>query len=219
MNDCIPDELFNMIPRPPSGGAVVSLDEFMSESSYKVPSVGDVVQKKELWHTVCDIAERLGAMIEVQESEPDADEIRVSPRFGRFLRLIGADVGLDGISSVAEDAVAFASAGDHYIMYSVVPDMTGNSPDVSGVWNPVMPAWFAKRYAKLIYDGMMMRLYAIKGDHSDAKMHANSYANGMVSSSYGLITKGMRRNIRVDVETYLVQSSASQVVGGRPDRE
>ena len=106
MKYCIPGELWNQVGVPSGGVTATLVSTYISELAYRLPSITDVMMEKELWHTICEFAERCGALREriVGTISPTSLSVTITtPTFGVFQRIVGASVngvpvGLDKIT-------------------------------------------------------------------------------------------------------------------------
>ncbi|MGN0847819.1 MAG: hypothetical protein ACI4RA_10610 [Kiritimatiellia bacterium] len=223
MKYALPGELWNQVDVPLRQQTATNVSTFLSEMAYKLASITDVMMVKEFWHTVCDFAERCGALRErvvgtisanVREFGP------VSPVFGDFQRFVGA--GVDGVP-VGIDTLATRDSADGPVLvfdssltptsatYAVYADISV-APDINAVpAKQIAPLWFLKRYEKALMAGTLMRLYAMDGekwtDGAGARMNATTYMREVNRVTHGLITSGMRRQVLVDAESILARQS------------
>lgn len=225
MKYCIPGELWNQVEVPVKDTEAVAISTYLPEIAYRLPSITDVMMAKEFWHTVCEFAERCGAMLErtswgVSQSERTVT-IDSPATFGAVQRFVGA--GVDGrpvgfdrldISAIERGySVVFAmsslSAGgeavNSYVCYSVVPNINAE-PD-----KQVAPKWFLKRYERLLIAGALMRICAMVdenwGDATAARLYATTYLRELDRVTHGLITSGMRKQVLLDAESVLARQS------------
>lgn len=226
MRYALPGELWNQVAAPLRDATAMNVATFLSEIAYRLPSITDVMMTKELWHTICDFAERCGALREritgaISTSSPELGGF--SPKFGKFQRFVGAGVdetpiGLEWLSTKEdEDGVALvfsascvpADGQNHsaYADISVVPDANA-APE-----RQVAPLWFLKRYEKALLSGALMRVQAMDGekwsDAVGARMNATTYLHEINRVTHGLITGGMRRQILLDAESILARQSTT----------
>lgn len=226
MKYVLPGELWNQVEMPVRQQAATNVSTYLSEMAYKLASITDVMMVKEFWHTVCDFAERCGALRErvTGTIRADAPELGVSASaFGDFQRFVGAGVdgvpvGLDCLSTKDTSdgpALVFGPkcvpvSGASYAAYadiSVVPDTNAAPADQKA------PLWFLKRYEKALMAGTLMRIYAMDGekwtDAAGARMNATTYLREINRVTHGLITSGMRRQILLDAESVLARQSVT----------
>lgn len=226
MKYALPGELWNQVEVPLREQTPVNVSAYLSEMAYKLASITDVMMVKEFWHTVCDFAERCGAMREritgvISSSALELGDI--AGVFGNFQRFVGA--GVDnvpcslGLLSTQETAngpvLVFDRSlapvdGATYAVYadiSVVPD-TNATPE-----NQKAPLWFLKRYEKALMAGTLMRIYAMEGekwtDIAGARMNATTYLREINRVTHGLLTAGMRRQVLVGAESILARMSTT----------
>ena len=206
MRNCIPDELFNLIPfdHPTGSCEAVSLRPFFEEAIYKLPNVKDVVIEREFWHTMCEFAERTGLLLEKAEIT-EGNTLDIAPEFGRFIRVVGAS----GLQSVSEEGhVVFAQNGANHVIFSVAPMLTMGQGDTAAA-SHIAPKWFAEKYQKEIMDGAMMRINALCGNAGEARMYATAYNADILRCTRGRLTSGMRKYIEIDVEDVLARMSTT----------
>lgn len=224
MKNTIPGELWNQVDVPRTKTDAVLVADYLSEIAYKLPSVTDVMMKKEFWHTVCEFAERCGALRERITGTIKDTENTLSPdsaTFGVFQRFVGA--GVDGVKigfdrfTIEDDEsgakIVFGAActpveGEVYSCYadvSVVPDVNVRPEE----WKA--PRWFLERYQRVLIAGTLMRLQAMPGkpwmDEAGARMNATTYIREINRITHGLITAGMRRDVLLDAESILARQS------------
>lgn len=218
MKMTIPGELWNQVAVPSSGTTSTLISTYLSEMAYKLPSITDVMMTKEFWHTVCEFAERCGALRErISGTSPFTSIVVGSPTFGDFQRFVGAGVngapvGFDefSVSETAQGAqIEFnaSSATSSYADISVVPDITA-APN-----NQKAPLWFLKRYDRALMSGTLMRIYSMSGapwsDSATARQHAMTYLREVNRVTHGLITSGMRRQVLTDAEALVTRQNAT----------
>lgn len=226
MKYVLPGELWNQVDVPVCQQSATNVSTYLSEMAYKLASITDVMMVKEFWHTVCDFAERCGALREriVGTISTSSPELGTSTSaFGNFQRFVGAGVdgipvGLDCLSTKDTSdgpALVFGSrcvpvSGASYAAYadiSVVPDTNAAPADQKA------PLWFLKRYEKALMAGTLMRIYAMDGekwtDAAGARMNATTYLREINRVTHGLITSGMRRQILLDAESVLARQSVT----------
>lgn len=226
MKYALPGELWNQVETPVRHQAATNVSAYLSEMAYKLASITDVMMVKEFWHTVCDFAERCGALRErvTGTISADAPEFGVSATaFGDFQRFVGA--GVDGIpvglgrlstKDAADGPVLVFGPectpvpGAAYAAYadvSVVPDANAAPEDQKA------PLWFLRRYERALMAGTLMRIYAMDGekwtDAAGARMNATTYLREINRVTHGLITSGMRRQILLDAESVLARQSVT----------
>lgn len=217
MNYCIPGELWNQVEVPTYGQTPVLMETYIAEIAYKLPSVTDVMMAKEMWHAICEFAERTGALREAKSAVDNLTssnhEVAVgTPTYGAFQRFVGAKMGgtpvgfdkfstamtIDGIVGVFDNGSDTATGE---IFFSVVPDI-GAPPE-----NQKAPRWFLSKYEKVLMHGTMLRLFSMDGkpwtNGTQAQMNATAYMAELNRVTHGLITSGMRRQILVGMETAL----------------
>lgn len=221
MKYCIPDELFNRVPRPTTAESVmVGLDGIYREIAYKLPGAEVVEVRKEVWHSFVDFSARLGAFIERLGAL--GAQVQLTPTSGKFLRIVGAEAQPeDGAAFL--DTVDFSVApGDGGALYasfspptlhacaawvSVRPPFDDTTQNADGEWNPRVPRYMIDRYGECIAHGALTRLYAMRGNGQMARMHATAYNNDLNRLSFGLITAGMRKHFLIDVEDWIVNTT------------
>lgn len=226
MKYALPGELWNQVEVPLRQQTATNVSTYLSEIAYKLASITDVMMVKEFWHTVCDFAERCGALRERTTGTITSTSLElggISPAFGDFQRFVGA--GVDGVpvgigsletkDTAGGPALVFASdctpvASATYAVYadiSVVPDVNAAPDDQKA------PLWFLKRYEKALLAGTLMRIYAMEGekwtDAAGARMNATTYLREINRLTHGLITSGMRRQILVDAESILARQTTT----------
>ena len=224
MKYCIPGELWNQVGVPSGGVTATLVSTYISELAYRLPSITDVMMEKELWHTICEFAERCGALREriVDTISPTSLSVTITtPTFGVFQRIVGASVngvpvGLDKITvndTAGGVQVSFAASlapldGTDYpvaIDISVVPDLNAIPSDQKA------PLWFLKLYDRILIAGTVMRVCAMPGkpwtDEAGARMNATTYLHEINRVTHGLITSGMRKQILIDAESVLARQS------------
>ena len=226
MKYCIPGELWNQVGVPAHDLASTEVSTYISEMAYKLPSVTDVMMAKEFWHTVCEFAERCGALRERISGTVSSISPALgvgTPTFGRFQRLVGA--GVNGIPVGFDKFVARDSASGvtvtfdpscmpvaeqsytAYLDVSAVPDEDAE-PSAQ-----VAPLWFLRKYDRALLAGTLMRLHAMAGrpwtDEAVARMHATTYLREVNRVTHGLITSGMRRQVLLDAESILARQSTT----------
>lgn len=224
MRNCIPDELMNLIPYPEWGGDDTGIDRIVQEIRYKIPLADDVLVKKEVWHAVCDFCYRIGSLLERSKSPTQDVSIR-NPKYGSFLRVVGAGVIDNGIHTQTSDILisddrSYVTVGlDHgtldgedsfyYVVFSSRPEFDDARTDQDGKWNPILPAYFIEKYGECIMHGALMRIFVMGRPWQDiglARMHAVAYNNDLNRLAFGRITSGMRRHLLIDVEDYIVNA-------------
>ena len=226
MKNTLPGELFNQVGVPTHGQTPVLVSEYIQEMAYKLPSVTDVMMAKEYWHTVCDFAERSGALREHVSGDISAsnlDLVVTAPTYGQFQRFVGAaingvPVGFEKFSTKdTENGPALTFVGSVITVegstvaasadISVVPDVTAVPSDQKA------PRWFLQRYEKVLIHGARARLQAMTGrawfDEAGARMHATSYMREINRVTHGLITSGMRREILIGMESVIARQSST----------
>lgn len=226
MKYALPGELWNQVEVPMRQQTATNISTYLSEMAYKLASITDVMMVKEFWHTVCDFADRCGAMRERITGTISSGSLElgnISPTFGDFQRFVGAGVdnipvGLDVLSAkdtvdgpaLVFDASCAPVSRATYAVYadiSVVPDVDA-IPD-----NQKAPLWFLKRYEKALMAGTLMRIYAMDGekwtDAAGARMNATTYLREVNRITHGLITSGMRRQVLLDAESILARQSTT----------
>ena len=226
MRYAIPGELWNQVEVPLRQQTATNVSTYLSEIAYKLASITDVMMVKEFWHTLCDLAERCGALRERVTGSVGGGSrelVGFTPAFGDFQRFVGAGVdgvpvGLDRLSTrdteagvaLVFDERCVPVADASYAVYadiSVVPDVNA-APDAQKA-----PLWFLKRYEKALMAGTLMRIYAMDGekwtDAAGARMNATTYLREINRLTHGLITSGMRRHILVDAESILARQSTT----------
>lgn len=226
MKYVLPGELWNQVEVPVCQQSATNVSTYLSEMAYKLASITDVMMVKEFWHTVCDFAERCGALRErvVGTISTSSPELGTSTSaFGNFQRFVGAGVdgipvGLDCLSTKDTSdgpTLVFGPkcvpvSGASYAAYadiSVVPDTNAAPADQKA------PLWFLKRYEKALMAGTLMRIYAMDGekwtDAAGARMNATTYLREINRVTHGLITSGMRRQILLDAESVLARQSVT----------
>lgn len=226
MKYALPGELWNQVEVPMRQQTPTNVAAYLSEMAYKLASITDVMMVKEFWHTVCDFAERCGAMRERITGTISSDSLElgnIAPTFGDFQRFVGAGVdnipvGLDVLSAkdtvdgpvLVFDASCAPVSTATYTVYadiSVVPDVDA-IPD-----NQKAPLWFLKRYEKALMAGTLMRIYAMEGekwtDIAGARMNATTYLREINRVTHGLLTAGMRRQVLVGAESILARMSTT----------
>lgn len=224
MKYALPGELWNQVEVPLRQQEATNVSTYLSEIAYKLASITDVMMAKEFWHTVCDFAERCGAMRERVTGTIKSSSLElgsISPTFGEFQRFVGAGVdgvpvgigSLDTKDTEGGPVLVFASEcapveSATYAVYadiSVVPDVNAAPDDQKA------PLWFLKRYEKALLAGTLMRIYAMDGekwtDATGARMNATTYLREINRLTHGLITSGMRRQILVDAESILARQT------------
>lgn len=201
MRQTIPDELFNQIPVPESGTDLVPLLAYVGEMAYKLPTVTDVMMAKEIWHVVCDVCERIGAML-FRETEGVSSPFTPHPPIGRLQRYVGAGTAEGPVElsclAVSQGALVFSDgAAPAYVDYSVVPDVNAD-PDAQKA-----PRWFLHRYEQLLLAGALSRLQSMTGkgwsDPQLAQSNGLAYVRDLNRASVGLITSGMRKEVMTDM--------------------
>ncbi len=226
MKYALPGELWNQVEVPLRQQTATNVSTYLSEMAYKLASITDVMMVKEFWHTVCDFAERCGALRERVTGTITSASLELgnlSPTFGDFQRFVGAGVdsvpvGLEVLSArdtATGPALVFDSScapvsGATYAVYadiSVVPDLNAIPS------NQKAPLWFLKRYEKALMAGTLMRIYAMEGekwtDAAGARMNATTYLREVNRITHGLITSGMRRQVLLDAESILARQSTT----------
>ncbi|MGN0844458.1 MAG: hypothetical protein ACI4QT_04465 [Kiritimatiellia bacterium] len=224
MKYTLPGELWNQVEVPMRQQTATNVSTFLSEMAYKLASITDVMMVKEFWHTVCDFAERCGALREriygtIKSSSLELGPL--SPVFGEFQRFVGAGVdnvpvSLDVLSTkdtasgpvlVFDSSCTPVSDAPYavYVDVSVVPDIYA-VPE-----KQTAPLWFLNKYDKALMSGTLMRIYAMEGekwsDSAGARMNATTYLREINRITHGLITAGMRRQVLVDAESILARQS------------
>jgi len=226
MKNCLPGELWNQVGVPTKDTAATLISTYLSEMAYKLSSITDIMMTKEFWHTVCEFANRCGAMRERVIGNITSAGLSLTvaaPTFGSFQRFVGAGVdnvavGLDKIETSETSGgniITFSSTltpvvGASYSAYadiSVVPDFNAVPS------NQKAPLWFLKKYERALLSGTLMRLYAMANekwmDEAAARMHATTYLHEVNRVTHGLITGGMRREIIVDAESVLARMTST----------
>ncbi len=226
MKYALPGELWNQVEVPVRQQTPTNVSAYLSEMAYKLASITDVMMVKEFWHTVCDFAERCGALREritgvISSSSHELGNI--APMFGNFQRFVGAGVdnvpvGLDMLAAqdgadgpvLVFDARCTPVEGAQYAVYadiSVVPDANAIPR------NQKAPLWFLMRYEKALMAGTLMRIYAMAGekwtDEAGARMNATTYLREINRVTHGLLTAGMRRQVLVGAESILARMSTT----------
>jgi len=223
MKYCIPGELWNQVEVPSADTTQTLVSTYLSELAYKLPSITDVMMTKEFWHTVCEFAERSGALREKISDTISSSSLTVTildPVNGTFLRIVGAivngiRVGLDKIT-VTDSATGLQVSFDSslaptssslpvIIEISVVPELNAIPPEQK------VPLWFLKQYDRLLLAGTAMRVQAMPGhpwtDEAGARMNATTYLREINRVTHGLITSGMRKMMLIDAESVLARQS------------
>lgn len=225
MRYCIPDELFNLIPYPVDGLDMTGLDSIYREIAYKLPNAEPLVVKKEVWHTLCDFCERTGAYQHKVVGAANQQSINLSFDGGKLLRIVGAEANgarTDNFTVTRNDAnncltltfVGSVGSSGGAVYVSVRPYFADETTDTGGDWNPQVPQYLIDRYGECIAHGALARLFAMRGNGEMARMHAVAYNNDLNRFAFGLITSGMRKHLLIDVEDWLLGSSAPSSNGG-----
>lgn len=224
MKHCIPGELWNQVGVPSHDTSATAISTYLSEMAYKLPSVTDVMMEKEYWHTLCEFAERCGALRERVNDTISSASLSVlipAPTYGAFQRIIGVSVNgvpvgtgavtvndtADGVQVSFDAALAPVAATDYPVSIdiSVVPDVNA-APSAQKA-----PLWFFKKYGRAILSGTIMRLCAMPGrpwsDEAAARMNATTYLREINRVTHGLITSGMRRQVLLDAEGVIARQS------------
>lgn len=228
MKHCLPDELFNRIDYP-LDDTPVALDGLYREIAYKLPGEDELTVRKEAWHALVDFCARTGAMLErdteIGQGGSAVTTCEITPSLGAFLRIVKVETkGADDYAPwVATSSFTVGEMGSHYavsmatahtairVTYSVRPKFDDTTKDTSGkVWEPKAPTYVIERYGECIAHGALARLYAMRGEEALARMHATAYNNDLNRLSFGLLTSGMRKHLLIDIEDWLVNTTATQ---------
>lgn len=221
MRYCIPDELFNRVPvhRSTADMADAPLDDICREIYYKLPKAEKVEVLRETWHTMCDFCARTGALVERLSNSENPSQIPLTPSFGKFLWIVGAEVQPTesdefqktadfGVRDTAEGMLATFDSGVHgaAVFVSVRPEFSSVAADANGDFAAKVPRYMVDKYGECVAHGSLARLYAMRGDAGMARMHATAYNNDLNRLAFGLVTSGMRKHLLIDVEDWLVNT-------------
>ena len=190
MKHCIPDELFNRITFPADGTALVGIDGICREILYKLPKAEDVEVRREAWHAMCDFCARTGAyLIRVIPSNGEGRQVSLVPQYGKFLRVVGAEVQAEDGGPFVPTADFEIVVGDGGHLYATFPDgvfccavtmsvrpaFDDATADTNGDWAPKVPRYVVDRYGECVAHGALARLYMMRGQEGLARMHATAH--------------------------------------------